>query len=98
MAIDFITGVLQIANFFLAIVAGIFSASLFAISGEKDLKAWKPLAIALVLLAAEEIFGGLRSFNIYSNPWITHIIPSFILGFLIYAIAVQIHIVSGGRR
>ena len=97
MAIDFTTGVLQIANFFLAIVAGLIAASLFAVSKKSELKAWKPLAIALVLLALEEIFGGLRSFNIYSNPWITHVIPSFILGFLIYALVLQIETVRGTR-
>ena len=97
MAIDFVTGVLQIANFFLAIVAGLIAATLFAVSKKGDLKAWRPLAVALVLFAAEEIFGGLRSFNIYSNAWITHVIPSFILGFLIYALVLQIETVRGAR-
>jgi len=90
MAIDFVTGVLQTANVFLAVVAGLIAAGLFALSREKQLKPWKPLTIALIFFAIEEIFGGLRSFNIYSNPWITHVIPSIILAFLIWALLSQI--------
>ena len=96
--VEFITGVLQVANFFLAIIAGVIAASLFEISGRKELRAWKPMAVALILFAAEEIFGGLRSFGVYSNPWITHIIPSAILGFLIYSLVLQIQVVNGGNK
>ena len=98
MAIDFITGVLQIANFILAVVAGLVAASLFEASAKRDLRAWKPLAIALIFFAIEEIFGGLRSFNIYSNPWITHVIPSIILGFLIWSLVLQLEVVNEGSR
>lgn len=97
MPIDFITGVLQIANFVLSVVAGLFAASLFAVSKYKELRPWRPLAVALVFFALEEIFGGLRSFGIYSNPWITHVIPSIILAFLIYALSLQINVVREGR-
>ncbi len=99
MAIDFTTGVLQVANFFLAIVAGLIAASLFEVSGKKGLKAWRPLAIALIFFALEEIFGGLRSFNIYSNPWVTHVIPSVIMLFLIAALIIQIVTIrESGRK
>lgn len=91
---DFITGVLQIANFFLAVVAGLIAATLFEVSKEKQLRAWKPLAVALVFFALEEVFGGLRSFNIYTSTWITHVIPSIILIFLIYGLALQIYTVE----
>ncbi len=96
--VEFITGVLQVANFFLAIVAGLIAASLFEISAKKELRAWKPLAIALVFFALEQVFGGLRSFGIYQNPWITHIIPSIILGFLIYSLALQLEVVKYGGK
>lgn len=95
---DYITGVLQIANFLLAIVAGFISIKLFRLSKKTDLSAWKPLSVALFFFALEEIFGSLRSFNIYTSTWITHVIPSLILGFVIYALALQIHIISGGKR
>jgi hypothetical protein len=98
MAIDFTTGVLQIANFFLAIVAGLIAATLFEISAGRELRAWKPLAVALVFFALEEIFGALRSFGIYSNPWITHVIPSVILGFLIWSLILQLEVVKEARR
>lgn len=98
MAIDYLTGVLQIANFCLAIVAGLVAASFFEISGKKQLKAWKPLAIALIFFAVEEIFGVLRSFNVYSNPWVTHVIPSVIIMFLIYALVIQIMMIREGSR
>ncbi len=96
--VEFITGVLQVANFFLSIVAGLIAASLFEVSHKKELRAWKPLAVALVLFAVEEIFGGLRSFNIYSNPWITHVIPSFIMGFMIWSLALQLEVVRGVHK
>ena len=94
--VDFITGVIQIANFVLAIIAGLIAASLFEASSKKELKAWKPLVVALIFFALEEVFGGLRSFGIYQNAWITHVIPSVILAFLIWALAVQINEVKGG--
>lgn len=95
MAIDFITGVLQIANVFLAIVAGVIAASLFQASSQKQLRPWRPLIAVLILFAVEEILGGLRSFNIYANPWITHVVPSFMFGFLIWALIRQINLVRG---
>ncbi len=98
MAIDFITGVLQIANFVLAVVAGLIAASLFEVSSKKELRAWKPLAVALVFFAVEEIFGGLRSFNIYASTWITHVVPSIILGFLIWALVLQIEVITEGTK
>ena len=93
--VEYITGVLQIANVFLAIVAGLIAATLFEASKEKQLLAWRPLVIVLILFAVEEIFGALRSFAIFSTPWITHVIPSFILGFLIWALIRQIAIARG---
>ena len=96
--IDFVTGVLQVANVFLAIVAGLFAATLFEISKKKELRAWIPLALALIFFTLEEIFGGLRSFAIYSNPWVTHIIPSIILGLLIYSLILQINVLKEVRK
>ena len=95
--IDFITGVLQIANFCLVVVAGLIAAALFAVSKKSELRAWKPLTIGLIFFALEEIFGILRSFGIYSNPWITHVIPSIILGFLIWGLITQINVVKEAK-
>lgn len=95
--IDYITGVLQIANVFLAVVAGLVAATLFEVSKRKELLAWRPLIIVLILFAVEEIVGALRSFGIWSTPYLTHVIPSFVLGFLIWALVRQITISRGAK-
>ena len=92
MAIDYITGTLQIANVFLAIVAGFVAASLYKSSAKKEFAAWRPLIAALILFSFEEIVGAIRSFGIYQSPFLTHIIPSFILGLLIWALIQQMDI------
>jgi len=94
MAIDFLTGVLEIANVILSVVAGLIAFSIFQLSTQKQLKPWKPLTVALALVALEFIFAGLRAFNIYSNPWITHVIPSFVLALLIWSLVLQINLVE----
>ncbi len=86
-------GILKIANLFLAVVAGIIAISLIRVSNQRlELRAWKLLIIALVFFAIQEILGALRAFQIYSSPFLTHIVPSVILGLLIYALAIQLHI------
>lgn len=93
---DWIYGSGQIGAVVLAIIAGIIALSMFQHARQRKLlKAWKWLIPALVLFAIEEIFGALRTFGIYSNPWITHIIPSIILAFLITALVVQNNILKG---
>ncbi len=87
MPYTYIEGVIQIANVFLAVVAGAIALSMLRC---KKCKAWKPMIIALILFALEEILGALRSFNIFSTPYLTHIVPSFILAFLIFAIILHI--------
>lgn len=86
-------GLLKIANLVLALIAGIIAISLFRISHQRyELRAWKILIVALVFFAVQEILGALRAFDIYSSPFLTHIVPSVILGLLIYALAKQLHI------
>ena len=51
-----------------------------------------PATKAPSVFAVEEILGALRSFNIYSTPHLTHIVPSFILAFLIWALVLQIKV------
>jgi peptidoglycan/LPS O-acetylase OafA/YrhL len=93
MSLQFIEGVLQIANVFLSIVAGIIAASLFKSSTRhKLLKPWRYLIAVLILFALVLIFGALRSFNIFESPFITHIIPTVMLALLIVALVQQINI------
>jgi hypothetical protein len=93
---DWFLGTAEIAAVFLSIVAGFIALSLFkAARSRKELAAWKPLIIALVLFAVEEVVGALKTFGVYATPHLTHVIPGFILGFLIAALVMQIHINRG---
>ena len=88
---QYLEGMLKIANVFLAIVAGFIAISLFKVSHERDhLKPWKLLIIALMLFAVQEILGALRAFDIFSTPYLTHIVPTAILGLVICALVLQI--------
>jgi carboxylesterase len=90
--LQYAEGILQIAVVFLSIVAGILALSLFKSSFKKDsLKSWIPLIFALILFAAVEILGALRSFKIFETPYLTHILPTFIMGFIIWALVVEIN-------
>jgi len=93
---DWIYGIAILTAVFLSIVAGIIAMSMFAKATQrKYLSAWKFLIIALVLFAFEEVFGALKVFGVWSTPWLTHVIPSFILVFLIAALLRQINISKG---
>ncbi len=98
MDTSFVTGVIFVANFFLAIVAGLIAATLFEVSKGKQIKPWKPLALALVFFALEEIMKTIIAFGIYENAWITHIIPSIIAMLLIYAVSLQIIAVKEAEK
>ncbi|MBS3136193.1 hypothetical protein J4401_04505 [Candidatus Woesearchaeota archaeon] len=90
--IDFLEGLLKISNLVLSVIAGIIAASMFKISQErKSLRAWKVLIVVLLLFVVQQILGALRAFGIYSSPFLTHVNVSILLGFLIYAMALQIH-------
>ncbi|MCX6708923.1 MAG: hypothetical protein NTW67_04745 [Candidatus Woesearchaeota archaeon] len=93
---DWVYGITTLSVVFLSIIAGLIALSMFgATSQRKYLAAWKPLLIALVLFAIEEIIGALKIFGIYSNPWITHVMVSFVLVFFIAALIRQIDITRG---
>jgi heme A synthase len=93
--LQYIEGILKIANVFLAIVAGIIAINLFHISHKKkELKPWKLLIIALILFVFQEILGALRSFKIFESPYLTHIIPTAMLVLLLMAIISQIKIIK----
>ena len=92
---QFIEGILKIANLFLALVAGIIAITLFRVSEKNILKAWRILIIVLVLFAVQEMLGALRAFQIFESPYLTHIVPTVILGLFIVALVCQIN--RGGR-
>ncbi len=86
-------GILKISNLFLSIIAGFIAITLFMLSRKRvDLRPWKILVIALVFFALQELLGALRAFNIFSTPYLTRIVPTVILGLLIFALTKQINI------
>ncbi len=94
---DWFYGITQLAATFLSVVAGGIALTVFAKARTKvSLRAWKPLSVALVLFAVEEVIGAVRTFGVWPTPshW-THILPGFILFFLIVALLRQIQQLKG---
>ena len=92
---DWIYGSGQIGAVILSFVAGFIALTLFKVAKKKQLRAWRFLIWALVFFAIEEFLGALKTFGIFSTPWLTHIIPSLILALLIASLVVQIQITKG---
>ncbi|MBI4141492.1 hypothetical protein HY484_01050 [Candidatus Woesearchaeota archaeon] len=93
---DWVYGIAQIAAVILSIIAGLIAVQLFtAAQRKKSLLAWKTLSIVLILFAIEEVLGTLSVFGIYRHPFLTHIIPTFMLGLLIAALVTQINLNRG---
>lgn len=93
---QYLEGILKIANLILAFIAGVIGLSLIRVSRKrKELKAWVLLTTALVFFAIQEILGALRAFKIFETPYLTHIVPTVILVFLIIALYQQINIQKG---
>jgi len=93
---DWVYGISIITVVFLSVIAGFIALTLFeSATQRKYLAAWKLLIVTLVLFAVEEVFGALKVFGVWSTPWLTHVIPSFVLVFLIAALIKQIDITRG---
>ena len=94
--IEWVYGSAQLGAMFLSIIAGLIALSMFKASRKtKILGAWKFMIISLVLFALEEVVGALKTFGVYKTAYLTHVIPSFILVFLIAALIKQIQINKG---
>ena len=90
---QYLEGLLKIANLVLAFIAGITAISLIKISKKrKELNAWVLLIVALIFFAVQEILGALRAFKIFESLYLTHIVPTIILALLIIALLKQISI------
>lgn len=93
---DWVYGIATLTVVFLSIIAGFLSLTMFkSTAHRKYLAAWRYLLVALFLFAVEELVGTLKVFGVWSTPWLTHVIPSFILVFLIAALLTQINITRG---
>lgn len=92
---DWVYGIAVLTAAVLSIIAGFLALSLFDSAKKTHLTAWKPLIFALVLFAVEEILGALKVFGVWKTVWLTHVVPSFILLFLIIALLRQINVAKG---
>jgi heme A synthase len=93
---EWIYGIAQFSAGFLSVIAGIIALSMFRTAKQnKILRSWRFLIIGLVLFAVEEVLGALKTFGIYSTPHLTHVIPFFILLFVIAGVLAQINITKG---
>lgn len=93
---DWVYGIAVITTVVLSIIAGYLALSLIEHSGKhKYLAAWRPMIIGLLLFATLEIVGALKIFGIWSSTWLTHVLASFILVFLISALLKQINVTRG---
>lgn len=93
---DWAYGIAQLAAAFLSVIAGLIALTIFYKSFKvKILRAWRYLIPALVLFAVVEVVGALKTFGVYSTPYLTHLITGLILVFLIAAIVVQTNIKMG---
>jgi uncharacterized membrane protein YfcA len=94
--VETLTGTLEISAALLSLIAAILAISIFKVSHRnRELRAWKYIIVGLIFFMAGEIFGALNSFNIYQTIFLTHIIPTAILGLLITALVIEIHYVEG---
>jgi hypothetical protein len=94
--VSYIEGILKIANIFLVLIASGIAISVFYNAWKnRELRAWKPMIIALILFGVQQILGFLRAWGIYESPFLTHVNVSLLLGFLIYALILQIGVVKG---
>ncbi len=93
--VEVVAGALAVAVAFLSLVAGVIALHTFTLVKDEDrLRPWKVLMAVLLLFMAEEIFGALKFFSIYTHPYITHIIPTAMLGLLLYALILEIIMVK----
>ena len=91
--VQYLEGILKIANLILAFVAGVIALSLIKKTEKrKELKAWIILIFALVFFAIQQVLGALRAFKIFESQFLTHIVPTVILALLIVALIQQINI------
>ncbi len=96
MAIQFLEGMFQIANVFLSIVAIFIIIPMLKHYGHPDLRPWKYVLLGLLVFDILLIVGAFRSFGLYENPYLTHLLATVIMLLLIYAQHIQLRGWKGG--
>ena len=90
--VEYLEGILKIANIYFSAIAGCIAISLIRHSkNSKYTKAWYLLIGALILFAVQELLGALRAFNIWSTPYLPHLVPTVILALLIWALVLEMN-------
>lgn len=93
---DWIYGTAEASAGILSIIAAFIAISMFRAAGKtKKLRAWRYLLIGLLFFSAVELAGAIKTFGIFSTPYLTHVLVSFVLVFLIAALVIQININRG---
>lgn len=99
---DWVYGVAQLAAGILALIAAFICVPLFLSGKSPQLRAWRPLTMALLLFILQEIIGGLRTFGILPSTgiWLfaVHVIVSGILALMIVALIIQLQVNRGWLR
>ena len=98
---DWVYGITQLAAGFLAIIGGFITISMLRESKGRELRAWRPLLISLLLFIVGQVVGGLRTFGILPSTgfwsFLVHILVSGILALMIAALLIQLQINRGWR-
>ena len=93
---DWLLGIALISALVLSLFAGVIAVMMFGKTTKKRyLRSWRWMLMALGFFVIQEIVASLKVFGIFSTPWLTHVIPSFILISLIAALVSQINITKG---
>jgi len=88
---DWFYGIAQFSAGFLSIVAVFLSLwVLHTAWNHKHLVAWRYLLAGIILFGVEEVLGALVTFGVIAPTFLTHVIPSFIMIFLIVALVQEI--------
>lgn len=91
MFLEFLEGIIKIGIIILSVFAGMIGLNLLKDqTGQKDNLSWKILIVVVFLFIIQEFLGTLRAFGIWENPYITHIVPTFMLIMLIIALNLEI--------
>ena len=86
----YLEGIFQSTNIILASVALVLVLLLFRHYKHPEVKPFRYLALAMLVFIVLLLFAALRSFGIYENPYITHVLPTPILLILLYAVYLEI--------
>jgi len=75
----YVEGIFQVANLLLSVVALVLASLLFFRYNVPALRPWSFVVVGIVLFMTILVFGVLRSFGLYENSYITHVLTGAVL-------------------